>query len=496
MMAAAMYGRESYFEASLKALISDEGRVKYDSQNTHGELTQALHEILNKGEPCDAGRRIIAALTMLQQHGIELPGPVYNFAQCQMRLGAAVDEMTKLMNELDEARGKLQLESLENGDKIIQNGLKLVKDEEIFNGLSAIDNLFLATIDSSMPGSVKDFAEELERIFGGGGGRISLKFNAEKLPGLLIKLQDMFNNPEAFDACFKPVIERLTEVKSWADTVKEGVVTHSTAADELREKLNAFLASRDGDDAADKEKTVKELSKAFVESVRTLSYSVLQSLPDHAEAPEDGAFVGAVATVVNANLQSAMSRLGTMMVPTAFDMYFANKAISAANERIVQGRKKIIFYLKNFTNNRISRDTAKMLERMAEDFQHPLKMPGLNGKANSLNTVEKRATFLSTLQFNLTKLEEALRAGGRLDDMTPPEVKKHFVCIAMEFFADRIGGIADTVHKMPEATYQMLYNEAEDNDVGVLSVRDALAYFRNPIELPQEEPSVQPAPAE
>ena len=162
----------------------------------------------------------------------------------------------------------------------------------------------------------------------------------------------------------------------------------------------------------------------------------------------------------------------------------------------MQGRKKIIFYLKNFTNNRISLDTAKMLERMVEDFQHPLKMPGLNGKANSLNTVEKRATFLSTLQFNLKKLEDGLRAEGRLNDTTPPEVKKHFVCIAMEFFADRIGGIADAVHKMPETTYQMLYNDVGDNDVGVLSVRDALAYFRHPIELPQEEPPAAQPPAE
>ena len=54
------------------------------------------------------------------------------------------------------------------------------------------------------------------------------------------------------------------------------------------------------------------------------------------------------------------------------------------------------------------------------------------------------------------------------------------MCIAMEFFADRIGGIDDAVHKMSETTCQELYNEAADKDDGVLSVRDVLVYFRNP----------------
>jgi hypothetical protein len=494
MMAAAMYGRESYFEASLKALISDEGRAKYDSQNTNGELTKVLHEILNKGTTNNTGQRIIAALTMLQQHGIELPGPVYNFAQCQIRLGAAVEDMTKLMKELDVAMTNLKLSPLENSDNVL-NVAQASLSPKLHEGLLCMTLLFNMDLSSD---DYKNYADGVEDVFGKGGGRKSKEFEKNSLPELLTDLQNAFKNREVFESCLMPVIEHLTEAKSWHIAHQTTVGISSEDGDALRDKLNAFLQARDGEDSNIKEKTGKELADAFVKAVRTFTNSALTtSGPEHAAAPEEGEFVGAVANVVNANLRSAMNQLGKkMMISTAFDMYFASKASSAARARLEEGQKKILFYLQNFTNYRISLDTAKMLERIAQDFQHPLKMPGLNGKANSLNTVEKRATFLSTLQFNLTKLEEALRAGGRLDDTTPPEVKKHFVCIAMEFFADRIGGIADAVHKMPETTYQMLYNDVGDNDVGVLSVRDALAYFRNPIELPQEEPSVQPAPAE
>jgi predicted unusual protein kinase regulating ubiquinone biosynthesis (AarF/ABC1/UbiB family) len=493
MMAAAMYGRENYFEESLKALISDEGRAKYDSQNTQGELSKILHEILNKGTTFNAGQRIIAALTTLQQYGIELPGPVYNFAQCQLRLGTAVDEMTKLMKELDAAKEKLGLAPLENGAAILNAGRTLVKDQKVFEGLALLQNIF----DSKHKDSAVSFEGCAEGLVGIFGTSHSDSFNKKELPELLVRLQNVFNDREAFDTCFVPVIERLTEAKTWWHDPIRGVESSLSTGDTLREKLNAFLAAREGEDLDLQETAVKELAKAYVDAMRALTSSALKDLPRREAEPEEGAFVGAVANVVNANLRAAMQQLGKKrMISTAFDMYAANSATTAASERMAEGWRRVEFYLKHFTNSTISLSTAELLKNISEDFQHPLKMPGLNGKANSLNTGEKRATFLSTLQFNLTKLEEELRAAGRLKDTTPEEVKKHLVCIAMEFFADRIGGIADAVHRLSDTAYQTLYREASENDNGNLKVCDILAYFRHPIELPPEGPAPAQAPAE
>ena len=127
--------------------------------------------------------------------------------------------------------------------------------------------------------------------------------------------------------------------------------------------------------------------------------------------------------------------------------------------------------------------TVKTIERIAQDFQHPLELPGMDGKAGSLKGNSARALFLSTLKFNLDHLESELRAEGLLTDETPPEMKTHFARIAMQFFADRVGGIADAVRKLSNADYARLYDEAYAQEVNSpnLLVRDALVHFRLPV---------------
>ena len=63
------------------------------------------------------------------------------------------------------------------------------------------------------------------------------------------------------------------------------------------------------------------------------------------------------------------------------------------------------------------------------------------------------------------------------------EMKTHFARIAMQFFADRVGGIADAVRKLSNADYARLYDEAYAQEVNSpnLLVRDALVHFRLPV---------------
>ena len=486
MMAAAMYGRENYFEESLKALISAEGRAEYNRQNADGKLTKDLHEILNKGTSHNAGERIFAVLTRLQRAGIELPAAIYNFAQCQMRLGGAIAEMKKLLDELKEARGRLEIEpfgDLPQFDNLsVQELDRLQVSENVHMGLFVFKNL----INRSEGNSYRELAQFMDERFGRSN---DAEFNATRLPQLVKDFQTAINNPEAFDTYLQPFMDRLLEVNMVFFVERSGIPLAELNSDrgtELREKLNAFLEARKAENAELIETTSMDLAKKMIEVFRTFAEMARASLPASAEAPEDADFVYAVASVVSGNLRAAMSRLGNMSATTGLDMRRDAAARDARDKRIEDGAKKVRIYLNTYANDQLSAETLQKIERIARSFQHPADMPGLNGKTDLFKTGVQRATFLSTLEFNLNLLETELRAEGLLTDATSAEMKKHYVNIAMQYFADRIGGIGDAVPKLSDTTYAQLFEDASKaaNDSGLL-VRDALVHLRFPIVLPQ-----------
>ena len=166
--------------------------------------------------------------------------------------------------------------------------------------------------------------------------------------------------------------------------------------------------------------------------------------------------------------------------PSASRTAAARAKESAAAERIRGSAARVQAYVQAFAGGAVDVAAIKTIERIAQDFQHPLELPGLDGKTGSLKGNSARALFLSTLRFNLDHLERELRAEGILTDETPPEMKTHFARIAMQFFADRVGGIADAVGKLSDSAYARLYDEAYAQEVNSpnLLVRDALVHFR------------------
>jgi hypothetical protein len=206
------------------------------------------------------------------------------------------------------------------------------------------------------------------------------------------------------------------------------------------------------------------------------------NIPDRAEEPDEGAFVYAIANVVNSNLQPALKSLGAKAVSIYFDMRSAKAKEQSAAERTEGSLQRVQAYVNTFAGGAVSAETVSAIARISQDFQHPLEMPGMNGSAGSLKSNANRALFLTTLRFNLDHLENELHAEGFLTDETPAEMKTHFARIAMQFFADRVGGIADAVRKLPNTVYANLYDEAYAQEVNSpkLLVRDALVHLRFP----------------
>ena len=480
MMAAAMYGRENYFEASFKALISAEGRAVYDSKNANGELTHELHEILNKGTTTDAGRRIFAALMCLQRHGIEIPGPIYNFAQCQMRLGGAVEEMNALMNEIKLSIGRLSLNQIDlpaipEDTASISTGVR--------DGIEALKRF----LNRDGGREYRALADELEAHFGPAMASGRNEFAQTRLPILLNELKVAFADRQAFDSYLLPVIQRLTNACACNLVGGRGTELYESKGSALQEALDTFLAAREGGDDALMETALTNLAQSFVNAAKTYQHVMHTIGPEIIAEPEEGAFVYAIANVVNANLQPALKSLGTMSVPIFFDMLSAKGKEQAVAERVEGSTARVQAYVDAYTGGSVNAEVVKTLARISQEFQHPLELPGLDGKASALKGNANRALFLATLRFNLDLLENALRAEGLLTGETTAEMKTHFVRIAMQFFADRIGGIADSVQKLSNATYASLYDEAFAQEINSpkLRVRDALIHLRFPVEVPQ-----------
>jgi hypothetical protein len=478
MMAAAMYGRENYFEASFKALISEEGRAIYDAKNANGELTRELHEILNKGTTTDAGRRIFAALMCLQRHGIEIPGPIYNFAQCQMRLGGAVEEMNALMNELKLSISRLRMAPMDVPE--IPEGVGSVS-AGVKDALSALKGF----LNREGGKSYTSLSSGLEAHFGSSMLSAKNNFDTTRLPAFIKELQTAFADRGTFDAHILPFVERLCEAKVCNINVSIGrnIEMFTQSGDTLRQKLADFKAARDGGDEALKESAAKELAQAFVKAARTYQQVMTAIGPNRAEEPDDGAFVYAIANVVNSNLQPALKSLGTMAVPIFFDMMSARSKEQKVAERTEGSAARVQAYVQAFAGGEVSAEAIKAIARISENFQHPLEMPGMDGKAGSLKGNSARALFLSTIRYNLDLLENQLREEQIITDETSGELKTHFTRIAMQFFADKVGGIDNAIQKLSNANYARLYDEAYAQEVNSsnLLVRDALIHLRFPI---------------
>lgn len=93
MMAAATAGETQKFLKGYRELLSTDGRATFDLQKN--KLETELNTIMSLGKMEDAGKRIALCLTTAAKLGIESPGPIFNFSQCQLRLQGTIDSMNE-----------------------------------------------------------------------------------------------------------------------------------------------------------------------------------------------------------------------------------------------------------------------------------------------------------------------------------------------------------------------------------------------------------------
>ena len=106
MMLAAGSSQSGMFADSYRALLSKDGKARFDAMKR--EIKPFLEDILSRGTKEQTGKRIAAALKGLQDMGLELPAPIFNFSQCQQRLEGTVDGINALTRKVEQALQRLQ----------------------------------------------------------------------------------------------------------------------------------------------------------------------------------------------------------------------------------------------------------------------------------------------------------------------------------------------------------------------------------------------------
>ncbi len=80
--------------------VDDNGYIAGTHKKAPGALTAMINRIMAMGSTSDTAKRISVALTLLQQHGVNCPGAIFNFSACQIRLQNAADGVRDQIRKL------------------------------------------------------------------------------------------------------------------------------------------------------------------------------------------------------------------------------------------------------------------------------------------------------------------------------------------------------------------------------------------------------------
>lgn len=98
MLCTASIGDAKKFRHHFHMLMSQGSEEAY--QKHRKEFGEILEDVLNREDMTHAGERIAVALLKAQELGLELPGAVFNFSQCQLRLQNTISDMNEMINKV------------------------------------------------------------------------------------------------------------------------------------------------------------------------------------------------------------------------------------------------------------------------------------------------------------------------------------------------------------------------------------------------------------
>ena len=444
MISAALVGWNDMFESSFKALLSETGRAEYDAKNADGKISRDLAEVLKKGHGNDVGMRIAAGLMLLQKHGIEVPGPIYNFNQCQMRLGGTVDAMNML----------------------------LVRMRSIMTSLQSPRLVFtLEDRGSALTGLIKPAAKLINELlrfaqnpFAGSGAILQLHKDMEdnvfdRFNNTVVPLGEVYNEIteelKDLEHCRRhiyPLIEQLQKMR----TINiSGKVMNDTGEGVQMERMFKEYLQKEEPTDMDRQRLAVQIYKVIFEMHGTAMELLNQKLDGREET-----FLTAVGESISDSLYTVRTTLGNI---TSVKLMNAQKAEAELIERERKRMRESDLRVKTFQNahpDSVLDDYGVFAIRdVTANMFFPFDLPGLDGNRKWMQEESSRRRVYEAMSINVKRLLAELEKRFVFLDQAVETTRVEATCIAMQYLADRFGGLFDAFKGVDNRTQQRIMVE-------------------------------------
>ena len=424
MISAALVGWSDMFEDSFRSLLSVEGKAQYDAANAEGKVSCDLAEVLNKGTSMDIAMRIAAALMLLQKHGIEVPGAIYNFNQCQMRLGGTVDAMNRLLERISAELSRLSAPEFRydapEGDFV---------SAQMFSAVSGLTMAFAGYFANPFePDSIAKSREWLQEIVA------DFNSSIHKPGGMHLAFMDELKDEEHCRKNVYAFIKLLQTVKPLISIVDPGVKDSRL---NLAEVFSAYMKKSERTDG-DREKLV---AKVF-EAVKEL-HNIAMVMQDLNLIGKPTSFLEAVGSAISGSLYTVRTTLGNI---TSMKLKKEQEAeavrIEQAKERMQLSDQRVAAYLGTRRHeSELSKEAVLVIKDIASKLSFPFDMPGLNGSKAWIDSYSANCKIFEVFLLNVKKLLDELERRQVFNEDTTVETKKEATCVAMQYLVDRSGGL-------------------------------------------------------
>ena len=109
--------KASKFLENYENLLSAEGKKTLAAKRN--DLVRALQEVFDRADASDIGRIMSAAFQLIQEMGVELPGPIFSMLQSMQRLDETVRLMNEQLSEIKTALRSMRLtDTLQDGETV------------------------------------------------------------------------------------------------------------------------------------------------------------------------------------------------------------------------------------------------------------------------------------------------------------------------------------------------------------------------------------------
>lgn len=153
--------KASKFLENYENLLSAEGKKTLAAKRN--DLVRALQEVFDRADASDIGRVMSAAFQLIQEMGVELPGPIFSMLQSMQRLDETVRLMNEQLSEIKTALRSMRLtDTLQDGETMPDFLVQIkemidpqTRTKDIHNGIT-LQAVFTQFQDLISSGNVDD----------------------------------------------------------------------------------------------------------------------------------------------------------------------------------------------------------------------------------------------------------------------------------------------------------------------------------------------------